>query len=210
LISTGVTAGSYTVTSLTVDADGRITAASSGVAATSAGMGVVTRMQSGPASGTHTASPNATYLALYMMGGGGGGGNNAGNPNPAQPGGRGGFGYFQAPVSKPFSAPFAIGGGGPTTSTGGTTNFVLSPNTTYTVNGGAGGSQNATGNPGTGPGQSPNATFPQNSFYAGFGGPFGAGGGGAGASAMGQDNFVPNNGQAGQAGQLLIFENIGT
>jgi hypothetical protein len=27
---------------------------------------------------------------------------------------------------------------------------------------------------------------------------------------MGQDNFVPNNGQAGQAGQLLIFENIGT
>ena len=50
LISTGVTAASYTAASITVDADGRITAASSGSAG--AGMGVPILYTVGPASGT--------------------------------------------------------------------------------------------------------------------------------------------------------------
>jgi hypothetical protein len=73
LISTGVTAASYTAASITVDADGRITAASSGSAG--AGMGIPTLISAGPASGTFTASPTTNRLAVYMWAGGGGAGN---------------------------------------------------------------------------------------------------------------------------------------
>jgi hypothetical protein len=70
LISTGVTAASYTAASITVDADGRITAASSGSAG--AGMGIPTLLLAGPASGTYTASPTANRIGVYMFAGGGG------------------------------------------------------------------------------------------------------------------------------------------
>jgi hypothetical protein len=64
LISTGVTAATYTAATITVDADGRITAASSGSAG--AGMGIPTRFSVGPTSGTYTAAPTANRLGVYM------------------------------------------------------------------------------------------------------------------------------------------------
>ena len=63
LISTGVTAASYTAASITVDADGRITAASSGSAG--AGGYNLVNLILGPASGTYTASPGASRVGFY-------------------------------------------------------------------------------------------------------------------------------------------------
>jgi hypothetical protein len=72
LIATAVTPATYTAATITVDADGRITGASSGSAG--AGMGIPTRYTIGPATGTHTAAPTANRLGVYMIAGGGGGG----------------------------------------------------------------------------------------------------------------------------------------
>jgi hypothetical protein len=206
LISTGVTAASYTSASITVDADGRITAASSGSAG--AGGFVATRFTTGPASGTHTASPNANYVVAYLQAGGGGSGNNQGVQQTSGGGGPGGFGYFAAPVSRPFSAPYAVGAAGPAASSGGATNLT----NIGTTNGGGGGTPapgpGAAGAQGTAPGAT--VSFPANAFQAGFGGPFGRGSSGQGAQSGGQDNLVPTPGQPGQSGALLIFENIGT
>jgi hypothetical protein len=65
LISTTVTPATYTSATITVDADGRITAASSGSAG--AGMGIPTLYQTGPSSGTHTAAANANRLGVIFM-----------------------------------------------------------------------------------------------------------------------------------------------
>ena len=138
LISTGVVAGSYTTTSLTVDADGRITAASSGAAAVSAGMGIPTLMVAGPASGTFTASPTTNRLGVYLYAGGGAA------PGGNVTGGTGGGGFYNKPITQPFSQPYSVGGGG-----GNTTMANVG-----TVNAGNAGSPNAAGNAGTQPGAS--------------------------------------------------------
>ena len=100
LISTGVTAATYTSATITVDADGRITAASSGSAG--AGMGIPTLYAVGPASGTYTASPTASRLAVYMVAGGGGGAGGQGpgsSPGSGGSGGSGGFGFVNKPIT---------------------------------------------------------------------------------------------------------------
>ena len=164
LISTTVTAGSYTASSITVDADGRITAASSGSGG--AGMGIPTRFTIGPSSGTHTANPTANRMAVYITAGGGQGG-------PACPcnsgsGGSGGFGFYDKPIAQPFSQPFAVGG-----SNGNTTLANVG-----TVNTGNAGTTFSSGNPGNQPGAT--LTYPARAFMvgAGFGGggPLGAAG----------------------------------
>jgi len=91
LISTGVTAATYTAATITVDADGRITSASSGSAG--AGMGIPTLFQVGPASGTYTAGPTTNRIIAYSYGGG-----------PA-----GGFGAYNIPIAQPYSQPFSVG-----------------------------------------------------------------------------------------------------
>jgi hypothetical protein len=209
LISTGVTAASYTAASITVDADGRITAASSGSAG--AGMGIPTRFTLGPSSSNHVASPNTNRLGVYMTAGGGGSGGTVSQTGGA--GGDGGFGFFNVPISPAgATTAFTVGGGGnagPANGAGGT-----GGNTTFgplAVNAGTGGnpSQSAPGNPGS-RGNAPGASLAAPNRTFGFGAPFGVGGAGRAVNPAPEQNPNPAAGLAGQQGALLIFENNGT
>jgi len=110
LISTGVTAASYTAANITVDADGRITTASSGSAG--AGMEIPTLYATGPASGTFTIAPNTTEILAYSYGGG-----------PA-----GGFGAYKIDVAAPYSQPYSVGASGSATRLGPAPSPVLITN----------------------------------------------------------------------------------
>jgi len=212
LISTGVTAASYTSASITVDADGRITAASSGSAG--AGMGIPTLMAAGPSSGTYTAGPTANRIGVYLYAGGGGG---AIGPNGGFNGGAGGGGFYNKPITQPFSQPYSVGAGG--TSNVGGPGGTGGGNTTManvgTVNAGGGSPGNANGSAGTQPGAS--LTVPVD-FRSG--GPLSIGNSGnpiaiangwgaPGRSNQGGENFGSTTAN-GQAGAIIVFENTGT
>ena len=208
LISTGVVAGTYNRATITVDADGRITSANT--TAASAGMEIPTRYSVGPTSGTHTASPTANRLGVYMVAGGGGGGPFSGQTaGPA--GGNSGFGFYNKPITQPFSQPFSVGGGGGVGSSGGNTTIT----NVGTVNSGAGGPSATAGNA---PGAA--LTYPIRRFMVG--GPsvgFGVGGN-AGNPGNPGNTIDPesapnpanpgNPGNPGAAGVLVVFENTGT
>jgi hypothetical protein len=100
LISTTVTPATYTAANITVDADGRITTASSGSAG--AGMEIPTLYATGPASGTFTAQPSTSEILAYSYGGG-----------PV-----GGFGAYSINVTQPYSQPYSVGGAGAATRLG--------------------------------------------------------------------------------------------
>jgi hypothetical protein len=201
LISTGVTAASYTAASITVDADGRITAASSGSGG--AGMGIPTLVAVGPASGTYTASPTANRIGVYMYAGGGGGGGfySCG----AGTGGNGGFGFFNVPIAAPYSKTYAVGGGGSAGgpvatpgSAGGNTNLT----DVGTMNGGNGGTSQQGGQAPGNPGNSPGITLQTaRGFMVGIN-PVA---GNVGIYAKGAPQ-----GATGGHGILAIFENTGT
>jgi hypothetical protein len=146
LISTAVTPATYTSATITVDADGRITSASSGSAG--AGMGIPTLMALGPTSGTFTAGPSTNRLGVYLYAGGGGkdtGGTGVGK------GGNGGAGFYNKPITQPFSQPYSVGAAGNNSpaSAGGNTTLA----NVGTVNGGGAGSgYNLNGANGTQPG----------------------------------------------------------
>jgi hypothetical protein len=152
LISTGVVAGSYVATSITVDADGRITAASSG----SAGAQVLNMNFAGigPASSTTTTSPASSTCLAYIGAGGGGSGARSHDSNNGGKGGDGGYGYFSSAVVGGTTLNFNIGAAGNTGNTvsvgnpgnaGGSTTLT----NVGTANGGNGGNGGTPGGPGS-------------------------------------------------------------
>jgi hypothetical protein len=207
LIATAVTPATYTSATITVDADGRITGASSGSAG--AGMGVPVLYSVGPASGTFTAAPTANRLGVYMVAGGGGGAQGQTTFTSGGTGGQGGFGFYNKPITQPFSQPYATGGGGNAPGTGGTTTIA----NVGTVNGGAGGNPGNPGNPGAA-GNAPGAslTYPVSAKTFVVGGSFGGGGSGGntGGPQMEGQSQPATPPQGGTAGVLVVFDNTGT
>jgi hypothetical protein len=203
LIATAVTPATYTAATITVDADGRITSASSGSGG--AGMGIPTLVSYGPASGTYTAAPTANRIGVYLCAGGGGGGSQGSPDYSGGNGGTGGYGFWNKPITQPFSQPYSVGaqgnapGGYGTGGTGGASTVA----NVGTANGGAGGNtgNNNPGNPGTS-GTVPGASLTLSTGPAAFLlGSVGYGGGGGNQ---------PINATPGGRGAIAIFENTGT
>ena len=107
LADTSVSAGSYTSASITVDAQGRITSASSG----SAGGGGFVPKTFSTSPGNYGSNANASYVGALLWGGGGGGGGGS-QQHPGGSGGAGGFGFHGTNITHPVSYPFSVGSGG--------------------------------------------------------------------------------------------------
>jgi hypothetical protein len=168
-------------------------------------MGIPTLMAGGPSSGTFTAGPTTNRLGVYMYAGGGGAGPDPGCIGNRQ-GGYGGAGFYNKPITQPFSQPYSVGAGGnpnaggPPGSSGGNTTMA----NVGTVNGGGGGPNQA--NVYASPGNQPGASLTISNQYR----PGGSTGtpGATGSTAAGIGAVNPQVG--GGSGFLVVFENSGT
>jgi hypothetical protein len=194
LQSTAVTAGDYTTADITVDEDGRITAASSGAAGSTNFR--MTLAKSGPATGNFTANPATNIIVAYA--GGGGGGQGFQTPGPAREGGRGGSGFFFFPITQPYGPhPYSVGGRGTsvgysqqTGGNGGSTSLTPSPISAP----GGGGGRNAGSGTVNNVADSPTAVGLNNNQFVN--------------GCVGRGGDQEDAGGEGNDGYLYIFENI--